>query len=219
MDSSNYISSDLKVLSLTDTIGKAKVLFETSTCSHLPILKNKELIGLISENDIHGFGINKSILANNLDIIQNFSTLNSNNLIELIKLFAINHSNILPVVDENQFYLGCYELNDILQLFLDTPFLSGSGHTIIVEKNTSDYTFSEISQIIETNNAKLLGAFIIKRDAEMVQILLKINNHDINNTLQSFRRYNYQVISGNLEDQYLEQLKERSEYLQKYLNI
>ncbi len=137
----------------------------------------------------------------------------------LIKIFVVNHANILPVIDKNQFYLGYYELNDILKLFLETPFLNENGYVIMVEKNILEYNFSEISQIVEVNNAKILGAFITKRNADMVQITIKISDHDISNTLQSFRRYNYNVIAGNIEDQYFEQLKERSAYLQKYLNI
>lgn len=219
MDLTNYITSDLKALSLKDSLSEAKNVFSLCTFSHLPVVKDKQLIGLISENDLQGIEFKEDLLENHLDLIQHFSTLNTNIWMNLIKLFAANHSNILPVVDENQLYLGYYELNDILQLFLETPFLNENGYIIMVEKNILEYNFSEISQIVEVNNAKILGAFITKRDADTVQITLKISDHDISNTLQSFRRYNYNVIAENIEDQYFEQLKERSEYLQKYLNI
>lgn len=219
MDLTNYITSDLKALSLKDSLSKAKNVFSLCTFSHLPIVKDKQLLGLISENDLQGIEIKEDLIENHLDLIQHFSTLNTTIWMNLIKLFAVNHSNILPVIDENQLYLGYCELNDILQLFLETPFLNENGYTIMVEKNILEYNFSEISQIVEANNAKILGAFITKRDADMVQITIKISDHDISNTLQSFRRYNYNVIAGNIEDQYFEQLKERSEYLQKYLKI
>lgn len=215
----NYISSDIKALSLTDSVEKAKKIFSTCTLSHLPIVKNQQLIGLLSENDIQSIESNNSKIENNLDLIQQFSTTDTTLWIDLLKQFATFQSNILPVIDDSQIYLGYYDLEDVLRQFLETPFLNENGFLIIVEKNISDYSFSEISQIVEANNARLLGAFITKRDSETVQVTLKISEHDINNTLQTFRRYNYRVIAENIEDKYLDQLKNRSDYLQKYLNI
>jgi len=219
MDLTTYITADLKVLSLTDKLSSAKALFLACSFSHLPVVKDSQLIGLIAKNDFQDIELNEDLIEKHLDLIQHFSTLNTNVWINLIKLFATNRTNILPVIDDKQRYLGYYELNDILQRFLETPFLNEVGYLIIVEKNILEYSFSEISQIVEANNAKILGAFITKRVGDTVQITLKISDHDISNTLQSFRRYNYHVIAGNIEDQYFEQLKERSEYLQKYLNI
>ena len=39
-----------------------------------------------------------------------------------------------------------------------------------------DYSFSEISQIVESNNAKILGAFLSNFDNELAEITVKINN-------------------------------------------
>jgi len=219
MPASNYILNDIKVLRLKDSIKKAKSLFSVSTLSHLPVVKKNTLLGMLSENDIQNFENENDIIKNHIDLLQKFSTISTNVWIELIKLFATNQANILPVINKNKIYLGYFDLNDILHQFLETPFLSSNGYTIVVEKNALEYSFSEISQIVEVNNAKLLGAFVTKQNTNTVQITLKISDHDINNTLQSFRRYNYHVIAGNLEDKYFEELKERSEYLQKFLNI
>ena len=174
---------------------------------------------MLSENDIQSIESNNSKIENNLDLIQQFSTTDTTLWIDLLKQFATFQSNILPVIDDSQIYLGYYDLEDVLRQFLETPFLNENGFLIIVEKNISDYSFSEISQIVEANNARLLVAFITKRDSETVQVTLKISEHDINNTLQTFRRYNYRVIAENISDKYLYQLKNRSDYLQKYLNI
>ena len=83
----------------------------------------------------------------------------------------------------------------------------------------SDYSFSEISQIVESNDAKLLGAFVSSIENDIVQITLKINNSTFSEIIQTFRRYKYNIISAHEEDNYLESLKDRSNYLNKYLNI
>ena len=41
----------------------------------------------------------------------------------------------------------------------------------------------------------------------------------MNAIVQTFRRYNYNIISNHEEDKFLEDLKDRSKYLDRYLNI
>ena len=125
----------------------------------------------------------------------------------------------MPVLNEHNTYLGYYELKDIIGLFSDTPFFAEPGSIIIVEKGIQDYSFSEISQIVESNNGKLLGAFVSKSNNDIIQVTLKIGNIGLNNIIQTFRRYSYNIISGHEEDSYIESLKERSDYLNKYLNM
>ncbi len=78
---------------------------------------------------------------------------------------------------------------------------------------------SQITQIVESNNGKLLGVFVSEANADKVQVTVKITLGGMNEIIQTFRRYNYEIISEHHEDNYLNSLKERSEYLDKYLNM
>jgi hypothetical protein len=78
---------------------------------------------------------------------------------------------------------------------------------------------SQVAQIVESNNGKILGLFVSEANAEKVQVTVKITLGGMNEIIQSFRRYNYDIISEHHEDDYLNTLKERSEYLDKYLNM
>jgi hypothetical protein len=78
---------------------------------------------------------------------------------------------------------------------------------------------SQITQIVESNNGKLLGLFISESSIDSVEITLKITLGAMNEIIQTFRRYNYEIISEHQEDNYINNLKERSDYLDKYLNI
>ena len=78
---------------------------------------------------------------------------------------------------------------------------------------------SQIAQIVESNNGRLLGSFISEANLEKVQITLKISLGGLSEIIQTFRRYNYDIISEHQEDAYLNTLKDRSDYLDKYLNI
>ncbi len=213
-----YIINDIKPLNINDKVSDLKMMFNELTYSHIPIENNNVYLGCISETDAHCFDGDKIILdcAHSLE---GFFVRSDTNWLDVLETFAQNSCNIMPVLDEENNYLGYYELNDIIGIFNNTPFFSEPGGTLIVEKGLEDYSFSEISQIVESNDAKILGAFISKIENDLVQVTLKIGSVGLNNVIQTFRRYSYTIISGHEEDSYVENLKERSEYLKKYLNI
>tara|TARA_R110002073_G_scaffold40547_5_gene115288 strand:+ start:447589 stop:448248 length:660 start_codon:yes stop_codon:yes gene_type:complete len=219
MQTSNYISKDVKALSPSDTIEKAQKLFEHLTFTHLPIVENDIYLGSISESDIQTLEEGESKISDFKYLFSPFFSTENTNWFELLKEFAKHETTIIPVISDAKKYIGYYELADILSVFNGTPFLSEAGAILVVSKAIKDYSFSEISQIIESNNGKLLGAFISSIENDTVEITIKLNDHDLNNTIQSFRRYEYTIVTGLQEDAYLISLKERSDYLQKYLNI
>ena len=218
MELQDFVINDIKPLNLTDEISDLKLLFNQLTYSHIPVQNDGVYIGCISENDAHCFESAKSIQECNY-AIEGFFVRPTTNWLDVLEAFAQNDANIMPILDRNNKYVGYYELNDIMHFFNETPFFSESGGILIVEKGIHDYSFSEISQIVESNNAKLLGAFISKMDKDLVRITLKISNASISDVVHTFRRYSYNVISGHEEDSYIESLKERSQYLDKYLNM
>ena len=102
---------------------------------------------------------------------------------------------------------------------IESPFFNETGGELVVEKGINDYSFSEICQIVESNNVKLYGAFVSKIENDVVEITIKVGNTSLSDIIQTFRRYSYNIISGHEDDAFLEDLKERSDYLKKYLNI
>lgn len=218
MQLQDLVINDINPLNITDKISDLQMLFNQLTYSHIPIQKDGVYMGCISETDAHCFDGAKIIGDCNYTI-EGFFVRPTTNWLDVLEAFAQNDSNIMPVLDKNNLYLGYYELNDIMHLFNETPFFSEPGGILIVEKGIHDYSFSEISQIVESNDAKLMGAFISKMDSDLVRITLKIGNARLNEIIQTFRRYSYNIVSGHEDDSYIESLRERSQYLDKYLNM
>ena len=219
MNTSDYISKDIKPVLVTDSTSKVRGLLNMLTFTHLPVVEKGVFMGLLAENDIQAIIEDDKLVSEYSYLYQSFFANTKTNWFELLKIFALNEATIIPVITEKHKYLGYYELADILHIFNSTPFLNQSGAVMVVSKGIHDYSFSEISQIIESNNAKILGAFISNRNDENVEVTIKISDHDLNNTIQSFRRYNYAILNSFHVDEYLNTLKERSDYLQKYLDI
>jgi Mg/Co/Ni transporter MgtE len=219
METSPLILKEFKSFTMQTGIADVKSFFSTTTYSHFPIVKKKSLFGLISETDIQGIENDKAVIGDYKTLFNHFFVEENCNLLELLKVFASNETNIIPVVDTTNNYLGYYDLIDVLHTYNATPFLNHGGAIILLEKEKRECSFGEICQIVESNKGMVLGLFISQENDASVVITLKFDAPDINKIFQAFRRYNYKVLSDHQEDFYLEDLKERSIYLQKYLNI
>jgi len=219
MKLSQFIINDIKPLKTTDKVSDFQLLFNQLTYSHIPVLHDGIYVGCMSENDAHCLESDKSV-ADFKYTLEGFFVRDTTIWLDVLEAFAQNSSNIMPVLSNSNNYLGYYELNDIINLFNETPFFSEPGGILIVEKGLADYSFSEVSQIVESNNGKLLGSFISKIEKDIVQLTLKIGGDGgLNDIIQTFRRYSYNIVSGHEDDAFSANLKERSEYLKKYLNI
>ncbi len=218
MNAQNYIINDIKPFDIATPIKEVQTTFNQLTYSHIPVVKANGYEGCISDNDAHCFESDKS-LTDYQYALEPFFVRKETNWLDILEAFALHSSNIMPVLGENNEYLGYYELNDIMALFNDTPFLNEAGGIIVVEKGNQDYSFSEICQIVESNDGKILGVFISKIENDLTQATIKIGHTGMNAIVQTFRRYSYNVVSQHEEDKMLEDLKERSDYLDKYLNM
>jgi Mg/Co/Ni transporter MgtE len=218
MDITNYITTDFKAIDSQETIGSVKDFFADLNFSHFPVVENGVYIGSIVAEDIETFEDSKKVADYKYNL-ESFFTRKEAIWLEVLEVFAKNHSNVLPVLDENNVYVGYYELDDIMSFFHQTTFLKEQGSIIKVKKNTQDYSMGQIAQIVESNNGKLLGLFISESDLNTVEVTIKISTGAINEIIQTFRRYNYEIISEHYEDEYINNLKERSDYLDRYLNM
>jgi len=214
----NYITNDFRAIDSQETIASAQDFFADMNFSHFPVLENGIFIGSIAADDVETFDIDKKVIDYKYTL-ERFFARKSMIWLDVLEVFAKNHTNVVPILDENNIYIGYYEMEDIMKFFQETPFLKEPGGIIIVQKGLLDYSMSEVAQIVESNNGKVLGSFVSEANLENVQITIKIGLGAINEIIQTFRRYNYDIISEHQEDTYINSLKERSDYLDKYLNI
>lgn len=219
MNMKEYILNQIEVLTLNSSIKKAQKICERFSVTHIPIVENGKFMGCISESDSLTIEDHTSSISKYSYIFNFFYANENGSILELMKLFANNESNIMPILDKEKNYIGYYELNDILDLFCSSPFMRHDGVIMIIEKAKNDFSVSEICQIVESNESKILGLHISSETLDTIGATVKINSEDINEVIQTFRRYKYTIISEHEDDIYLQDLIERADYLQKYLNI
>ena len=219
MNINDYILEEIKALKLKDTVKDAQSLFKNYPITHFPVIENDKLLGSFAEDDLQTIENKEDELVSYAHLLNSFFADEKATVLELLKIFADNDTNVIPVLNKERNYIGYYDLRDVLDVFSTSPFMIEESETLIIEKLEEDYSMSEVTQIVESNGGKLLGLYISERNDGAAQVTLKIISEEINEIMHTFRRYDYKVISTHENDIYLEDLKNRSEYLQKYLEM
>ncbi|APQ17890.1 CBS domain-containing protein [Maribacter hydrothermalis] len=218
MQIQEHIITNIPVFEIKATFEKILQFFQDTTYSHIAIVEEGRFLGVFSENDADVLLPETKIEEFRYEL-GSFFVRKDTNWLDVLEAFAKNEANLLPILNEKEEVEGYYDLTDIVAVFIDTPFFTDPGSILVVATGIKDYSFSEIAQIVESNNAKLIGGFITDTQNDIIQVTLKITAENYNKVVQTFRRYNYHILFGNSDDEFLEELKSRSDYLDKYLNV
>jgi len=216
----DLISDAIPPLNLRDTGSKALKWMDEFRVNHLPVVENKEYLGLISEDDI--FNLNKPeepMSSHQLAVARPF-VYEEQHVYEAIKLTSKLNLTTLPVLNAQKEYAGCLTLSDLVHGLASIAAIEGAGGIIILELNVRDYSLNEISRIVESNDARILSLYISsKPESNKLELTIKIDKMDLTRILASFYRYNYVVKATFHESEFIEDVKARYDSLMNYLNI
>src|SRR5688572_20678468 len=188
------IKDNIPSLKFTDTVKKAVSWMEEFHVTHLPVVDEKGYAGLLSMQNLSTLDANQPISAlNDLLFDKSFITENRH-VYEIMKLMHDREISVVPVMSEENKYLGLITLADVVQYFSGTGAVQDPGGIIVLEVNVNDYTMSQIAQIIESNDASILSSFTNSNPAQnKIEITLKVNKTDLSRIIAGFERYNYNV--------------------------
>ena len=220
MIAKDLISADVLPLKTSDSGLMAMHWFDEFRVSHLPVVSDSQLLGLISEEDVFAAGqFEEPIWSYNLQL-QNTSILHTKHIYEAMKLFADFKLTTLPVIDDIGTYLGVITLSDMVAKMATTAAVSNPGGILVLELNANDFSMVEISRIIEENDAKILSMYVTSpADSTRLELTIKLNRIDIQPVIKSFLRHDYTIKASFFENDYFDNLRERYDLLMTYLNV
>jgi predicted transcriptional regulator len=209
------------LLKCTDTGQKAINIMETFRISHLPLVNNSEYLGLISDRDIYDLGLEMCKLeAKNNTLPHPFVRANQH-LYEVAQKMLEQNISVIPVLEQNDNYIGLITINDLASKIADLFLVKEPGAVIVLEINNADYSLSQIAQIVESNDVKILSLYTrhIENTSQM-HISLKLNITDASAVIQTFVRYDYNIAAVYMDDSLLHDMyTERFDLFMKYLNL
>ena len=211
---------DILPLSVHDTIAFAMNALDEYRVNHLPLVNERELLGLVSEFDLVNHPDQADTVGNVKLSLPNPSVDSTQHVFDVMKMMTEMKLSVLPVVDQRNIYSGLITPQNLVRFLTLNISVLNPGGIIILEVAENNYSMAEISQIVESNDAKIIGAFFTTRtDSTLIDLTLKINITDLNPVIQTFERYNYTIKATFAEKDDLDDLKERYDALMNYLNI
>jgi acetoin utilization protein AcuB len=213
-------SYDIIPLAVTDTIAFALNSMDENRVNHIPLVNERELLGLVTEFDLVNHPDQADMVGNIKLSLPNASVSSDQHVFDVMKMMTEMKLSVLPVVDQRNTYAGLITLQNLVRFLTLNISVLNPGGIIILEVAENNYSMAEIAQIVESNDAKIIGAFFTTRaDSTLIDLTLKINNIDLNPVIQTFERYNYTIKATFAEKDDLDDLKERYDSLMHYLSI
>ncbi len=215
------ISDNIPSLKTSDTGQTALNWMEIFRVSHLPIVNNLDFLGLISDSDIYDMNQPEEPIGNHELTLLKPYVREEQHLFEVIGIAARLKLTVVPVLDDNNHYLGVITTSELVRHIASLSSMDQPGGIIVLEMVERDYSLSQIAQIIESNNIKVLSMYITSPvDSTRLEVSLKVNETDLLSVIRTFERYNYDVKTWITTNDSLDRFySERFDILMKFLNM
>ncbi|HER08922.1 MAG TPA: CBS domain-containing protein [Bacteroides sp.] len=215
------ISDIIPALKTSDTGTKALSWMEVFRIKHLPIVNHTEFLGLISDTDIYNLNDPDEAVGNHMLSLQKPYVSEDQHIYEVIEVLSRLELTLVPVLNDEKQYLGVITQEHLTRKFAHLSAMQHPGGILELEMNDNDYSLTEISNIVEGNNAKILSLYVSASDKPTkMRVTLKINQTDLTSIIQTFNRYNYTIVASYMNDEDLDEFyQERFDVFLKYLNI
>jgi CBS domain-containing protein len=220
MIAEELINQMITPLKLTDTAQQALHWMEELRVTQLPIVSGQEYKGLISEELIYQNNDPAALLSE--------FTLESNGVyaykyqhfFDVLKIALDNDVGVVAVLDEERNFVGVITITDTLTAFARSS-MQEPGGILVLLMDERDYSLSEVSRLVESNDAKILSSYVCtdKVDASRIKLTIKINRNDLSRIIATFERFGYNIVAKFHHTQGNEDDKERIDLLLRYLNM
>lgn len=220
MIAKELITDEIPPLKVTDSGLKALKWMDDFKVANLPVVDNMKYLGVVSEADILDHENPDQPLKDlKLDLARPFVP-ETVHIYEVMKLISDLNLSVVPVLDMDENYVGLTHIHHLMKVVVNTASISIPGGVIILEMAKNDYSMSEIAQIVEGNDAKILSSYITSGvDTTEIEVTIKVNRTDLRAILQTFDRYEYNVKASYHQELYGDDMKDRYESFMNYLNI
>ncbi len=212
------MSKNISPLSGNDTVKKAKQEMLDLKLTHLPVVNKGKLAGNISLGIIRSLQ-KEDLIKDHLIELEQFFLFEKALIFDSLRVFSENETNVIPIINAKEKLLGVVLEEDVVEEFATFPFVTEFGFFMTVITPIQKYSISEVANIVESNNGRILGLMVTNTDEETTKISLKINAENISSIGDTFERFGYQISNKYFEDSKQELLKDRFDQLQKFMEV
>jgi CBS domain-containing protein len=219
MLATQLINSGFPSVHLTDSASLALQLMEDYDVQHLPVLAEEKYVGLVAKSDLLDLSEEQAIGSESSYILP-YSIKGEEHFLTALKLAAEKEISLVPVINDQSELLGVISIAELLYRLSNFLGNNEPGGMIVLEISKRNFSFGEISRLVETNDALITQCnTFTEPETGLVIITLKINKIEISAIVATFQRYEYIVRYYFGEEQYSNELKDNYNHLLAYLNV
>lgn len=206
---------------MQDGVTEVLDIMEELKFSHLPVVDSDELfLGVVCEDDLLEADGAGATLEKHKHFLRAYSIPENANLFEALKVVGLGNLSLLPVVNTAGNYLGYLSPLELIQDMGRQLTFTEPGSVLVLEIPTRDYQLSQIAQIVESEDARIIGFHLTTSEqTDLLHLSLKINQKDLGSIMKSFERYNYKISMFFHESMFDDTLSDRYESFMNYLNV
>lgn len=221
MIAEELINQMVPPLKLSDSGEKAVRWMEEFRLNQLPVVKNRKFLGLVTEENILDAKDKELLLSKIPFDFEHVHVQNNQHFYNVMELAIKNKVQVVPVLDELQEYLGVITVNDTIAAFGQMSAMQGQGGILVLCMAERDYSLSEISRLVESNNAKILSAYVSPDEADIfkIKLTLKINTVDLSRIVATLERFGYKITAQFQDGSEVQDDQDRLDMLLRYLNV
>lgn len=219
------INHDLPILKPTDSVGQALDWMEENRIGQLIVAENDQYLGIINEDTLLDFDESDVISDIQLQLTDVFVG-DYEHIYESLNLIAKYGLQVVAILNTEKRILGTVTANEIYKKFSELLGTSEVGAVLVVSLKNRDYSLSEISRLIEGDNAKVLSSYYSGNthadpldEENAAKLTLKLNRENISSIVATLERFGYMVEATYSHEPIESVEQERYDMLMKYLSI
>lgn len=221
MLAAELIDPMLPALKPTDTVGEALEWMQEHRIGQMVLTDQTEYKGVLSEDLLMDVADEDRVLADVMRLFEQVYVYENQHSLELLNLALEHRLEVLAVLNEAKEFMGTVSVNELLKDFARELGITEPGAILILSLDERDYSLSEISRLIESNNVKIIGSYFSSAAYGMPdrsRLTLKLNRRDIGPVVSTLERFGYTVEAAfaNAPIESIDQ--ERLDLLLRYLN-
>jgi len=215
------INKNLPVLACKDTGQKVLNIMESFRVSHLPVVSDSDYLGLVSDKMIYDGELENCELKAYGKALDKPFVREEQHIYEVAGYIKESGITVLPVLNAEDHYCGSISINDLADNVADLLSVSDPGAIIVIGLSPNDYSLSQIAQIVESNDAKILSLYTRNPEDSMeLDVTIKLNVTDISSIMETFARYDYSIKMVHASNSVMHDMyNERYEMFMKYIDL
>lgn len=220
MLATEIINNNIPRLKLQDTAAKALQLLQDYKATHLPVVAENTYLGLISEEDLLDAENNTVTLQAMQHCFRPVAVRENEHFLNAVNISNAAETSIIPVITEQREFVGSITATDLMRTLGAFAGATEIGGIIVMEIERSQFSISEISRIVESNDATILHLnTTIQPETGLLTITLHLSKKEIAAIVDAFERYEYDVIYFFGDEKFENEIHGNYRNLMNYLGI